>query len=142
VRYSHGTMIVQIYSLAAADDVRTLIDLGIGHFGFAVAENDVPARLSLAEGRRLFDLVPEDRNVVSLAVREGVGGILEKVDALPPDIPHLCSDTHAISVAEQRVLREALPEDVELMKAIEVGGPAAVEEGVEHQDDRDEYLER
>lgn len=120
-------MIVQIYSLTTAEDVRTMVGHGVDHLGFAVDEEGVPARLSLAEGRRLFDLVPEDRETVALTIREDVDAILAKVEALPPDVLHLCSDTEAISVEEQREIREGLPDDVDLMKAIEVGGPEAVE---------------
>ena len=120
-------MIVQLYSLTSAEDVRALVEMGIDHIGFAVAEEDVPAGISLAEGRRLFDLVPDDHKTVSLTVRHDVDEILAKVQALPPDILHLCPDTDAISVEEQRTIRRGLPPDVDLMKAIEVGGPDAVE---------------
>lgn len=120
-------MIVQIYSLADAGDVRAVVDAGVDHVGFAVDEPGVPAGLSLEEGRRLMELVPEDREVVSLTVREDVDAVLEKVADLPPDVLHLCADTTAISVGEQREIREGLPAGVDLMKAVEVGGGDAVE---------------
>lgn len=122
-----GPLVVQIYSLTAAEDVRALVDLGIDHLGFAVDEAGVPAGISLAAGRALFDLVPDDVNTVSLTVRTDVDAILEKVAALPPDILHLCPATDALGVDDQAAIREGLPDGVELMKAIAVDGPAAVQ---------------
>lgn len=121
-----GDLIVQLYSLTAASDVRALIDLGVDHLGFAVAEEGVPAAISTAEARALFDLVPDEVKTVTLTVRTDVEAILTKVQALPPDILHLCPATDTLPAAEQRRLREELPADVELMKAIEVAGPDAI----------------
>lgn len=124
---THRDFIVQVYSLTDPDDVRALVDLGVDHLGFAIDEVGVPAGVSTARGRALFDLVPDGVERVSLTVRTDVDAILAKVEALPPDILHLCPATEALSVDDQRTLREALPADVELMKAIEVDGPEAVE---------------
>lgn len=123
-------LIVQIYSLTAAEDVRALVDLGVDHLGFAVDEAGVPAGISLAQGRVLFDLVPDDVKTVSLTVKTDVEPIRTKVQDLPPDVLHLCPDTDALGVDDQRAIREELPDDVEVMKAIEVDGPEAVRAAV------------
>lgn len=118
--------IVQIYTLTTAVDVRALADLPVDHLGFAVEEPGVPAGISLDRARELFDLVPAGVKTVSLTVRTDVDAIRSKAETLPPDILHLCPPTAALPVADQRRLRETLPDGVAVMKAIEVAGPEAV----------------
>lgn len=122
-----GPFVVQIYSLTDPDDVRAMVDLGIDHLGFAVDEVGVPAGISLTRGRALFDLVPTGTKTVSLTVKTDVDAIRSKVEALPPDVLHLCPETDALDVDDQEIIRASLPDGVELMKAIEVDGPGAIE---------------
>lgn len=120
-------MIVQIYSLTTAADVRAMVDLGVDHLGFAAGEAGVPAGITVAEARRLFDLVPDGRETVALTVKTDVDAIVEKTDRLRPDVLHLCPESGGLSVEDQREIRERISDDVDLMKAIEVDGPAAVD---------------
>lgn len=121
-------MRVQIYSLTHPDDVRKLIDMGVDHIGIAPGQQDVPAQVDIETGRELFSLVPDDRKTVALTVHESLDPIAELATDLQPDILHICSDTSVIDSASMQELRERLPADIELMKAIEVGGPSAVGE--------------
>jgi phosphoribosylanthranilate isomerase len=119
---------VQIYSLTHPDDVRALLDIGIDHIGIAPGDQDVPAQVSIETGRELFSLVPEERKTVALTVHESLDPIVELATALQPDILHICSDTTIIGPEAMQALRKRLPADMDLMKAIEVGGPPAVDD--------------
>lgn len=116
-------MIVQIYSLTHPDDVRALVALGVDHIGVAPAGQGLRSELGVAETRELFALLPETVLGSALTVRTEIDPILAMVEAVQPAIVHICSDTEAFGVEEQRRLRSRLPEGVKIMKAIEVGGP-------------------
>lgn len=126
-RPEHREVFVQIYSLTTAADVRAMVDLGVDHLGFAAGEADVPAGISIDEAESLFELVPDDHETVALTVKTAVDPIVEKADRLRPDVLHLCPESGSLSVEDQHRIRERIPDSVDLMKAIEVGGPAAVE---------------
>jgi phosphoribosylanthranilate isomerase len=116
-------LIVQIYSLTHPDDVRALVALGVDHIGVAPAGQGLRSELGVAETRELFALLPETVLGSALTVRTEIDPILAMVEAVQPAIVHICSDTEAFGVEEQRRLRSRLPEGVKIMKAIEVGGP-------------------
>ncbi|MFB6361657.1 MAG: phosphoribosylanthranilate isomerase [Halobacteriales archaeon] len=121
-------MRVQIYSLTHPDDVRALLEMGVDHIGIAPGQQDVPAQVDIETGRELFSLVPEDRETVALTVHESLDPMIELATGLKPDILHVCSDTGVVDPAGMRALRDRLPAGMDLMKAIEVGGPSAVAE--------------
>jgi phosphoribosylanthranilate isomerase len=130
-------MITQIYALTRGDDVRALADIGVDHFGFAI---DVPpAGISPEKARSLFELVPEEYKCSALTTETEVEPIVEMAEATEPDILHICSDTHAVSVAEIEEVRERLSFDPEVEKSINVTGSEAIDAAKEF-DDVSDYL--
>jgi len=121
-------MLVQIYSLTSVSDVEACEAAGVDHVGVAAGDQDVPAAISNERARRLFKRWPEGptRRTSALSVHTDPDEIVDYARAVDPDILHVCSETYAVGVAETRAIRDRL-DDVDLMKAIDVGGPEAVE---------------
>jgi phosphoribosylanthranilate isomerase len=115
-------MIVQIYSLTAADDVRALVALGVDHIGVALAGDNLPNDVRPEEARQLFALLPPAVLGSALTVSADVAAIAAMAAIAQPAILHIASEMEAIGVEEQRRLRRFLP-GIRLMKSIEVGGP-------------------
>lgn len=124
-------MIVQIYSLTHPDDVKALVEMGVDQIGVAPAGMGLPSELPLDEVRELFALMPPGVLGSALTVRTDLDEIMAMVDAVRPPILHVCPDTESLGVAEQKRLRERLPEGTLLMKAIEVGGPETADEAID-----------
>jgi len=120
-------MLVQVYSLTHPEDVRALVEAGVEHVGFAVGDQDVPACIPVETARELFELVPDPHNTVALSVHTDPGAVVEFARRVEPDILHICSATDAIDRDAQARIRDRIPEGMAVMKAIEVGGPGAIE---------------
>jgi phosphoribosylanthranilate isomerase len=122
-------MLVQIYSLTSPADVEACAAAGVDHVGVAAGDQDVPASISNERARDLFERWPDgpDRRTSALSVHTHPDAIVAYARAVDPDILHICSDTYAVDVAETRRVRERLPDGTDLMKAVDVAGPAAVE---------------
>lgn len=120
-------MRVQIYSLTHPADVRACLAAGVDHIGVAAADQDVPASIPDERARTLFDLVPEYRTTVALTVATDIETALEHAAGVEPDILHVCSATEALGVEACEEIRDRLPNETGLMKAIDVADRSAVE---------------
>lgn len=120
-------MRVQIYSLTHPDDVRACLAAGVDHIGVAAADQAVPASISDERARALFDLIPADRTTLALTVATDVETALEHAAGVDPDVLHVCSATEVLGVAACEEIRDRLPSDTGLMKAIDVADASAVE---------------
>jgi phosphoribosylanthranilate isomerase len=119
-------MLVQIYSLTSLEDVEACEAAGVDHIGVAAGDQPVPAAISNDRARELFDRWPDDRRTAALSVHTDPDDVVDYARTVDPDILHLCPETYAVDVAETRRIRDRL-DGVDLMKAIDVGGPEAVE---------------
>lgn len=113
-------MIVQIYSLTTVEDVQACADAGVDHIGVAAGNQDLPASLSNDEARTLFEATPDGMRTVALTVETEVDEILNYAEAVDPDILHLCPDVDALTVEQVREINEALPESMDVMRALNV----------------------
>lgn len=118
-------MLVQIYALTTADDVRSLVEIGVDHLGFAI---DVPpAGISISKARELFKLVPADKRTTALTTETDVNAIIDIAESLEPDVLHIASETEAVSVDALQQVRERLSFPIEIEKSIDITEPAPVE---------------
>lgn len=120
-------MIVQIYSLTDPADVRLCVEAGVDHVGVAAGNQGVPAAVSTERGRELFAHVPDRCATVGLSVHEDVPAIRGYASALEPDILHLCTGHDRVPPPVVGTVRDALPDGIELMRAVAVDGPEAVD---------------
>jgi phosphoribosylanthranilate isomerase len=124
-------MIVQIYSLTDAEDVRALVEMGVDHIGLAPAGQGLRSELDVEAARGLFAMLPPNVLGAALTVRTELEPIVAMADEVQPAIVHICSATDDLPVAEQRRLRSLLPAGMKIMKAIEVGGPETAERAID-----------
>ncbi len=126
---SHGRgMIVQIYAATSVADALTMVDLGVDHIGFVAGDyGQVHAELTFAEGRAITDALKGKATSSALTMSTEVAEILRMAQAVQPDIIHISSDTEAVGLAAMQQLRQSLPPEMALMKAIHVDGPESID---------------
>lgn len=120
-------MIVQIYSLTHSADVRSCVEAGVDHLGVAAGDQNVPASISNERARTLFREVPDGHKTVALSVHSDVDRIAEYARDVRPDVIHVCADTDAVDGTDLRELGRRLPDEMDLMRAIDVDGAASID---------------
>lgn len=122
-------VIVQIYSLTSVADVEACAAAGVDHIGVAAGDQAVPASISNERARELFGRWPDgpNRRTSALSVHTEPDDIVDYAHDVDPDILHICSETHAVGVEATAAIRDRLDDGIDLMKAIDVAGPEAIE---------------
>lgn len=119
-------MITQIYSLQTLEEALDCVEAGVDTIGLAAGtDKDLPAELSLEEGKRIFDAVRGRIERVALAVADEPGPIYDMVRALRPDAVQVCGGTFAATPEFCRTVKEVCP-GIRVIQAVGVTGPEAV----------------
>lgn len=132
-------MIVQIYSLTSVEDVDVCERAGVDHIGVAAGNQDLPAAISNDQAQRLFQAAPEEMRTVALTVETAVEPICAYAEAVEPDILHLCPDIDALGADRVDDIRGSLSHDIDIMRAIDVDGPEAID-AAKRLDDRVDWF--
>jgi phosphoribosylanthranilate isomerase len=120
-------MIVQIYAATSVTDALKLVELGVDQVGFVAGDyGEVHGELTFGQARAITDALRGKAAASALTMSTDIVEILGMAAAVQPDIIHISSDTEAVDVAAMRELRQRLPPQVALMKAIDVEGPESV----------------
>ncbi len=120
-------MIVQIYAATSVDDALTMVKLGVDQIGFVAGDyGEVHAELSFAQARTITDALRDKAVSSALTMSVDIAEILRMAEAVQPDIIHISSDTEAVGVEAMLQLRQTLPANISLMKAIHVSGPESI----------------
>ncbi len=121
-------MIVQIYAITSIADALTMVDLGVDQVGFIAGDyGEVHAELTFTQARAITDALRGKANSSALTMSTDITEILRMAGAVQPDILHISSDTEAVGVAAMRQLRQTIPTEIALMKAINVAGPNSID---------------
>jgi phosphoribosylanthranilate isomerase len=121
-------MIIQIYAVTSVADALTMVELGVDQVGFVAGEyGEVYGELSFSQARLIADALRGKAASSALTMSTDPAEIIRMALAVQPDIIHISSDTEAVDVIGLRQIRQALPDNILLMKAIHVGGPETVE---------------
>lgn len=120
-------MKVQIYTMQTPDEAIAVARLGVDHVGVTPSNCGLPGELDYAASRAIREAVPAGVKTVALSVDSDLDAIVDMVRAVRPDILHLCGPRGAVLPEAVRTLRERLP-GVEIMQAISVGGPEALDD--------------
>jgi phosphoribosylanthranilate isomerase len=120
-------MLVQIYSLANQEDVRACAEAGVDHIGVAAGDQDVPANISIQHARELFAAAKPEMKTSALSVHTEMDGVVDLARAVEPDIIHVCSDTYALDAPELEAIHKRIPDEMELMKAVDVADAKSVD---------------
>ena len=117
---------VQIYTAQTVEEARALARLGVDHVGLTPSDLGLPGEIDLTRARAVRDALVGHARSVALSVDTDLPSIVEMVDAVRPDILHLCGPPGALGPEDVRALRGAIGA-TPIMQAVAVTGPDALE---------------
>lgn len=131
-------MKIQIYTMQSVEEAQAVIGLGVDHIGITPGEYGLPGEVGFAMARDIVEAVGDSAVCVALSVDSDLDAICAMVNAVEPDILHLCGLENTLPPEDVRTLRKRLP-GLAIMQAISVTGAEAVEVALSYQDVAD-YL--
>ncbi|MBI5961122.1 MAG: phosphoribosylanthranilate isomerase [Chloroflexi bacterium] len=129
-------MKIQIYTMQTPDEACVLAALGVDHLGVTPSDRGLPGEIDFTTARAICAAVIGRAVTVALSVERDPDLIAAMVDAVQPDVLHLCGLTGTFSPEQVRALRVRLPQ-VKIMQAISVAGPEAIPAALSYQDAAD-----
>lgn len=129
-------MKIQIYTMQTPDEACALAALGVDHLGVTPSDRGLPGEIDFTTARAICAAVIGRAVTVALSVERDPDLIAAMVDAVQPDVLHLCGLTGTFSPEQVRALRVRLPQ-VKIMQAISVAGPEAIPAALSYQDAAD-----
>jgi phosphoribosylanthranilate isomerase len=122
-------MIIQIYAFTKPEEAAAAAHMGVDQIGFVAGKYDlVPGELTFAEARALVEALPEGTTSSAITMSTDTDEILRMVAAVQPNILHISTDLEDVPVEQMVELRQRLPPEVRLMKAIPVYDASSVAE--------------
>ncbi len=116
-------MRIQIYAFTQIAEAVAAAKMGVDQIGFVAGDYGlVHGELSFKAARDLREALPEGTTAVALTMATAVDEILRMAEAVMPDIIHVSTDVNDVDVAAMGVLRQKLPSEIRLMKALPVLG--------------------
>jgi phosphoribosylanthranilate isomerase len=128
----------QIYTMQTVDEAQAIVALGVDHVGVTPGNYGLPGEVDFSTARAIADAVGDSAITVALTVDSDLDAIEAMVQAVGPDILHLCGLENTLLPHAVRTLREHLP-NMAIMQAVSVAGPEAIDVALAYQDVAD-YL--
>ena len=132
-------MRIQIYTMQSVDEAQAVVSLGVDHIGVTPSNSGLPGEVDFETARAIVDAVGRSAVRVALSVESNAEVIEAMVQAVRPDILHLCGPEKTLLPDAVRALRERLP-DVLIMQAVSVAGPDALDVALAYQDVADHLI--
>jgi phosphoribosylanthranilate isomerase len=123
---------IQIYTMQSPEEARAVAETGADHIGITPSQTGLPGEIDIATAQAIMATLRGRAIGVALSVATSLDEIVAMVEAVRPDILHLCGPTGAVPPARVAVLRARLP-GVPIMQAISVGGAEAIAEARAYQ---------
>lgn len=117
---------VQIYTAQTTDEALGLAASGVDHVGLTPSDLGLPGEIDITRARAIRDALVGHARSVALSVATDLPSIVEMVDAVRPDILHLCGPPGAIGPRDVATLRHQIG-TAPIMQAVAVTGPDAVD---------------
>lgn len=131
-------MKVQIYTMQTVEEAQAIVALDVDQIGLTPSNLGLPGEIDVTTARAIVDTVGDAAVCVALSVESDLDAIELMVNAVRPDILHLCGLENTLPPDAVRALRTRLP-DMPIMQAISVAGPAAIDVARAYEDVAD-YL--
>ena len=125
-------MKIQIYTMQSPAEALAVAHLGVDHIGITPSDIGLPGEVSFDLAREIVTAVRGVATCVALTVETDLDAIETMVQAVRPDILHLCALEGALPPAEVKKLRTRLP-GVPIMQAISVAGEDTIETALAYQ---------
>lgn len=119
-------MRVQIFTMQTVEEARAVVARGVDHIGITPSDIGLPGEVDLATARAIVDAVGDTAARVALSVESDPEAIVGMIQAVRPDILHLCGPVNALPPDDVEALRERMP-GMAIMQAVSVAGPEALE---------------
>lgn len=119
-------MKTQIYTMQTPDEALAVIEQGVDFIGLTPANRGLPGEITHAQARAIRDAVHGKATVVALSVENDEDDIVAMVEAVKPDVLHLCGDIAVVDVAAVERITARIG-DTKLMQAVPVGGAESLE---------------
>lgn len=125
-------MIVQFYTMQTPAEALAVIEAGADHIGLTPSARGLPGEIDIPTTQAIMQATVGKAVRVALTVETTLPPIVEMVEAVQPDVLHLCPLTGTFGpedVAELRLRFPGLP----IMQAISVAGRDAIIEAREYE---------
>lgn len=132
-------MRTQIYTMQSVDEALAVIDQGVDHVGITPSDIGLPGEVDLATARAIVEAVGDSAITVALSVESNFDAIETMVQAVRPDILHLCGLENTILPEGVLELRTRFP-NLPIMQAISVSGPGSIDTALAYQEVADYLL--
>lgn len=112
-------MFTQIYSIQTVEEALLCIEANADAIGIAcnVEGLQIPAGISIEEGKRIFEAIGERAWKVALTVADNEADIWPLVSALPMDVLHVCGNHYIATPSFVKELKARYPQ-LRLLQAI------------------------
>lgn len=121
-------MIIQIYSIQTVQEALDCAAAGVDVIGIAAATNaNLPAEVSLEAGQEIFTAIGDKAKKSELTVASSPEAIYNVIEALKPDVIHVCGNAYFATAEFAQTARRIHP-GIEVLQAIPVTGPEAIAE--------------
>lgn len=123
-------MIVQIYTMQTVEEALQAAALGVDYLGVTPSDRGLPGEIDNATAREIVDALAGKAKRVALSVESDLEAIVAMVDAVRPDVLHLCGDIAQVTPEAVVRLKAMLAERglmVEILQAIPMTGPEALD---------------
>ncbi len=125
-------MRTQIYTMQTVDEAQAVVALGVDQIGITPSNLGLPGEVDFVTARAIVEAVGDTAVSVALSVESDLEAIATMVQAVRPDILHLCGLENTLLPDAVQTLRERLP-NLPIMQAISVAGSEAVEVALAYQ---------
>lgn len=121
-------MITQLYSISDPEEALKVIELGCDHIGLSPKSHvKLKNELTFEEIEAIKQAVGDKATIVALSIEDEEQDVLNMVQAVKPDIVHLCGGNIFATPELVRKIKELVP-GIRVMQAVGVTGPESVEQ--------------
>lgn len=120
-------MITQIYSIQSVKEALDCLDCGVDNIGIAAGTGtaSIPAAIPFELGREIFAAIGSRAKKVALTVADDESDIYPVIEALHPDILHICGNRYYVTPEFVETAKRLQP-NLEILQAIPMTGDEAV----------------
>jgi len=124
---------VQIYTVQTPAEALALVDAGVDHLGITpFSGQGLPGEVDIVTARAIIEAIGGSATRIALTVTDDLAAITAMVQAVRPDVLHLCGVAGSLSPQAVASLKKRIP-GVAVMQAIAVAGTEAIQEAVAYQ---------
>ncbi|WP_027998161.1 phosphoribosylanthranilate isomerase [Sinorhizobium arboris] len=123
-------MKIQIYTMQTAAEAVAAAAAGVDYLGVTPSNRGLPGEISFAAAREIVDALEGKAQRVALSVESDLDDIAAMVEAVRPDVLHLCGDIALVTPEKVEVLRARLlarHPALRILQAIPMTGPEALD---------------